>query len=144
MTPESTLAAKLACQDLIVKFAVLNDARDAAGLAELFADDGVMIRPDGSRLEGRAVIAAAYADKPADRLTCHLVANVLVDVQSENEASGTSSVLLWSASAADEAGPFGRPAAARQVVGEFHDRFVKTESGWRIAERRARFTMVRQ
>lgn len=139
-----TLIAKQACHELIVRFALLNDARDAAGVAALFAEDGVMVRPDGSELEGRAAIAAAYANKPADRITCHHVGNVLVEVQSPGEATGTSSVLLWSASTADAAGPFGRPAQARQIIGEFHDRFVKTDAGWRIAERRARFTLVRE
>ncbi|RQV07407.1 nuclear transport factor 2 family protein [Burkholderia cenocepacia] len=144
MTELELLAAKQACQDLVVRFARLSDERDATGLAGLFADDAVMRRPDGSELRGRTAIAAAYADRPADRITRHHVGNVLIELQSPVSAAGTSSVLLWTASAADPAGPFGRPAGARQVIGEFHDRYVKTDGGWRFTERVARFTLVRE
>ncbi|MBC8749565.1 MULTISPECIES: nuclear transport factor 2 family protein [Paraburkholderia] len=144
MTALDTILAKQACHDLVVRFALLNDARDTAGLAALFAPDGVMRRPDGTELRGHPAIAAAYSNRPADRISRHHVGSVLIDVESPRSASGTSSVLLWTGSTSDPVGPFGRPAAARQVLGEFHDRFVKTDDGWRIAERVAHFTFVRE
>lgn len=37
-------------------------AKDLVGIARLYADDAVLVRPDGSRLEGGAAIADAYGD----------------------------------------------------------------------------------
>lgn len=138
------LLAKQACHDLVMRFVACNDRRDAQGLAALFAETGMLVRPNGDTLVGPVAIAAAYAERPADRLTRHLVGNVLIDVTSPTRAIGSSTVLLWSASANDVPGPFGRPAQGRQVMGEFEDTFVRTAQGWRIARREARFTFVRE
>ncbi|MDR3400180.1 MAG: nuclear transport factor 2 family protein [Pandoraea sp.] len=150
MTPDvdaktlDALLAKQACHDLVMRFVACNDRRDPHGLAALFAEKGVLVRPNGDTLVGPAAIAAAYADRPADRLTRHLVGNVLIDVTSPTSAIGSSTVLLWSGSAQDTPGPFGRPAQGRQVMGEFEDTFVRTAQGWRIARREARFTFIRE
>lgn len=136
--------ARQACHDLVIRFASCNDSRDAQGIAALFSEDGVLVRPNGDALTGPAAIAAAYADRPADRITRHLAGNVLIEVTSPTTATGASTVLLWSGSAADAAGPFGRPMKNREVMGEFEDRFVKTPDGWRIARREARFVFVRE
>ncbi|WP_249277642.1 nuclear transport factor 2 family protein [Pandoraea sp. PE-S2R-1] len=138
------MLAKQACQDLVMRFAACNDRRDPQGLAALFTEKGVLVRPGSDPLVGQAAIAAAYAERPAERLTRHLVGNVLIDVKSATGAIGSSTVLLWSGSTQDVAGPFGRPAQGRQVMGEFEDTFVKTAQGWRIARREARFTFVRE
>lgn len=138
------LLAKQACHDLVMRFVACNDRRDPQGLAALFAENGVLVRPNGDTLVGPAAIAAAYADRPADRLTRHLVGNVLIDATSPTSAVGSSTVLLWSGSAQDTPGPFGRPAQGRQVMGEFEDTFVRTAQGWRIARREARFTFIRE
>ena len=138
------VVARQACHDLVIRFVSCNDKRDAQGVAALFAEDGMLVRPNGDTLTGPAAIAAAYADRPADRITRHLVGNVLIDVSSPTTATGTSTVLLWSGSAADAAGPFGRPMKNREVMGEFEDSFVKTPGGWRIARREARFVFVRE
>ncbi|WP_237165208.1 nuclear transport factor 2 family protein [Pandoraea vervacti] len=138
------LHAKQACYDLVMRFVMCNDRRDSQGLAALFAHNGVLVRPNGETLVGQPAIAAAYADRPADRLTQHLVGNVLIDVTSATSAIGSSAVLVWSGSAQDTPGPFGRPAQGRQVMGEFEDTFVRTAQGWRIARREARFTFVRE
>lgn len=136
--------AKQACHDLVMRFAACNDHRDPKGLGALFAEQGVLVRPGGDTLVGPAAIAEAYAARPADRITRHLVGNVLIDVISPMQARGSSMVLLWSASAQDGPGPFGRAVHGRQVMGEFEDTFVRTAQGWRIARREARFTFVRE
>lgn len=40
-------------------------AGDGAAIAALYADDGLLILADGARLQGRAAIAAHYANAPA-------------------------------------------------------------------------------
>lgn len=138
------LLTRQACQDLVLHAAALADAGDAQALARLFAEDAVLQRPSGEPLQGRAAIGAAYAQRPPGRITRHLVTNTLFDFSDDSRPGALSQVLLWSCDAAAEAGPHGRPAHARQLVGEFEDQFVRAPDGrWRIQRRTARFVMFR-
>lgn len=130
-----------ACRELVLRAATCADGHEAAGLAALFASDGVLRRPGGQPLVGSAAIEAAYAQRPRDRLTRHLVTNTLVEVESATAASARSRVLLWAGSTEDADGPQGRPLRGPQLVGEFDDRFVLTGEGWRFASRDASFVL---
>jgi hypothetical protein len=144
LSPMERLLAEQACRDLVVQAAAFTDGQDHAAFAALFAEEGVLVRPGAQPLHGRAAIVASYASRPSGRLTRHLISNSLVTLESATQARATSAVLLWSGAMSDAAGPFGRPAHARQVVGEFDDRFVHTPQGWRIARREARFLLFRE
>jgi uncharacterized protein (TIGR02246 family) len=135
------LLAERACTRLVIQSVAHVDRGEPAALAALFAPDGVLVRPGGASLLGRAAIQAAYEQRPVERITRHLVSNTLVEVVSPTEARAESQVLLWTGSAADVAGPRGRPASGGPVVGAFDDRFVKTGEGWRIASRVASFVL---
>lgn len=67
------LLSQLACRDTVERAAHLADLPDPAGLAALFTEDAVLQRPSGDTLVGRAAIQAAYAARPAQRITRHLV-----------------------------------------------------------------------
>jgi hypothetical protein len=69
------------------------------------------------------------------------VTHTLFRLVSSKEASAVSMVLLWSGNTSDKPGPQGRPADPMQIVGEFHDDFVHTSEGWRIAHRKAQFVL---
>jgi uncharacterized protein (TIGR02246 family) len=130
-----------ACRDLVLRSVECADAHDAAGLAALFAPDGVLRRPSGEPLIGRAAIEAAYAQRPRERLTRHLVTNTRVEVESPTAATARSRVLLWAGSTEDADGPQGRPLRGAQLVGEFVDRFALSAEGWRFASRDASFVL---
>ena len=130
-----------ACRELVLRAAERADANDPAGLAALFQPDGVLRRPGGQALVGRAAIEQAYAQRPAQRITRHLVTNTLVEVVSVTEASARSRVLLWAGSTDDAEGPQGRPLRGPQLVGEFIDRFALSGEGWRFASRDACFVL---
>lgn len=136
-----TLLIREACRDLVLRSVECADGHDAAGLAALFTPDGVLRRPGGQPLTGRAAIEAAYAQRPRERLTRHLVTNTLIEVESATSASARSRVLLWAGSTEDADGPQGRPLRGPQLIGEFADRFVLTEEGWRFASRDASFVL---
>jgi uncharacterized protein (TIGR02246 family) len=141
----STLAhvvAEAACRALVLQGADAVDAGDAAGFAELFVPDGVLVRPNGSVLQGRAAIAAAYAARDPDRLTQHLISNqqVLVDLAT-GIASARCKVLLWTGRHSTPHTPQGRVADALTQVGEFEDTLVQTADGWRLRRREARFIL---
>jgi uncharacterized protein (TIGR02246 family) len=135
------LLIEQACRRTLVRAAAAADAGDAAALAELFTSDAQLQRPGASPLHGRAAIEAAYAQRPAQRLTRHLLTNMQVEIQTPDLARATSLVLLWSGNRDDPPGPHGRPADARQVVGEFHDLLQRTPEGWRIRQRLAHFIL---
>ena len=136
-----SLLIERACNRLVLLAAEHADQHRAAEFAALFAPDAVLRRPNAEPLCGREAIRAVYAQRPASRITRHLVTNIRVEVQSAEEARATSLVLLWAGSTDDEPGPRGRPAHAAPVLGEFDDRFALTPEGWRIVSREASFLL---
>lgn len=138
------LQAEQACRDLVLRSAALSDAGDAAALAALFAEDAELVRPGAPAITGRAAIEQSYRQRPAGRITAHMVLGTLFDGgMQDGTASATSRVLVWTADAGAQAGPHGRPADPRQRLGFFADRFVYTAEGWRIQQRRAGFELFR-
>ena len=112
------------CTRLVGQYANLNDAGDWAGVAALYAQDGLMFRPTApdTPMRGRDAILAAFRARPP-RTTRHICSNIVIDVESATAARGESAMLLFTG------GP-------EPLVGSFHDRFVLTSDGWRFAERR--------
>lgn len=141
MDPVQRLLIQDACRELVLRSVECADGHDAAGLAALFAPDGVLRRPTGQPLVGRAAIEAAYAQRPRERITRHLVTNTRVEVESATAARARSRVLLWAGSTEDADGPQGRPLRGPQLIGEFADCFVLTGEGWRFASRDASFVL---
>lgn len=134
--------ARLACRALIETSVQHVDDGDAAAFAALFAPDAVLVRPNGSLLEGRAAIQAAYAQRAADRLTRHLVTNVVVALHDEERAHARSYVLLWTSDRPEADPVYGRRADARQLVGEFDDQLTQRADGqWQLQRRHARFVL---
>jgi ketosteroid isomerase-like protein len=138
MNPSDALLIERACERVIIDSARFNDDRRWAELAGLYTPAGVVIRPNGQRLEGRAAIEDAYAAGAPDRVTRHLCTNVSVDVAGPDSAHATTTVLIVTGTRSDDPDvTFGVVPNAHHAVGEFADRFQRTDEGWRIAERRA-------
>jgi ketosteroid isomerase-like protein len=127
--------AKAAIAELITRYAALNDAGDWDGVAALYTDDGRMSRPTAPEdfIAGRAAILAAFRSRPL-RATRHIVANVLVTLESETEARATSQILLFTGTSAGEGLPV--RSATPPLVGSYRDRLTRTNDGWRFLERR--------
>jgi uncharacterized protein (TIGR02246 family) len=136
------LLIERACARLVIDSATFNDERDWAALAGLYAPDGVVVRPSGQRIEGRDAIEAAYTAGPPERVTRHLCTNIRVDVDGPDAAHATTAVLIVSGVRSDDLDvAFGVVPNERHLVGEFADRFVRTDTGWWIAERHATLSM---
>lgn len=134
--------AESACRDVVQRTALKLDANDLDGLASLFTHDAVVVRPGKEPLRGVEALIESYRSRPATHMTRHLVAGSIVDLRGPDEAHAISNVLLWTATTDDSAGPFGRRAQPRQVVGEFEDTLRLCSDGlWRIAHRQARFVL---
>lgn len=117
------------CARLINLYALLNDEMRWEEVAALYAPDGVMARPTApdAPIVGREAIRAAFNARPS-RITRHICANIVIDVESPSFARGRSAMLLFT----NAEGP--------PLVGEFNDRLVLTPEGWRFAERRGHLT----
>lgn len=124
------------CTRLINLYALRNDAGDWDGVAALYAEDGLMTRPSApdKPIVGREAILTAFKSRPA-RASRHVCSNIVVDVESETQASAFSVILLFQGQANAEGGLPVRDAKG-PLVGWFKDRFVKTAEGWRFSERR--------
>ena len=136
MDDQSRLAIEWACAKLINRYALLNDAADWDGVAALYAEDGLMTRPSApdKPIVGRVAILEAFMSRPP-RASRHAVSNIVVDVESETEASAFSVILLFQGQAGAEGGlPVRDPKGP--LVGWFRDRFTLTAEGWRFSERR--------
>ena len=127
-------AAKAAIAELITHYAALNDAGDWDGVAALYTDDGRMSRPTAPDdfIAGRAAILLAFRSRPA-RAALHIIANVLVTLESETEARATSQILLFTAVSTGEGLPV---QSTPPLVGSYRDRLTRTQHGWRFVERR--------
>jgi ketosteroid isomerase-like protein len=135
MDETNAWAAKAAIAELITRYAALNDAGDWDGVAALYTDDGRMSRPTAPEdyIDGRAAILAAFRSRPL-RATRHIVANVLVTLESETEARATSQILLFTGASAGEGLPV--QSTTPPLVGSYRDRLTRTSDGWRFRERR--------
>ena len=124
------------CESLSVRFANYVDLGMAEAVSELFSSDGKFSRA-GQSLDGPEQVKAFLSQRPASRVTRHICTNISVDVISANEARGITYFLLFEGTqdpSTDGPLPLKSPAA----LGEYHDRFVLTDAGWKIRERLAK------
>ncbi|MBD3728972.1 MAG: nuclear transport factor 2 family protein [Sphingomonadales bacterium] len=124
------------CTRLINLYAVLNDAADWDGLADLYTPDARFARPSAPDdfICGREAILAAFRARPP-RKSRHVIANIVVEVEGPATARAFSVIVLYQGEAA-EAGALPKMTANSPLVGFFEDRLVNTPHGWRFAERR--------
>lgn len=137
------LAIQQECAQLIARFAERNDARDPDAVADMFVEDGIFARPTApdAPVYGREAIRAQFRARPANKLTRHVCANTVVDVESATQATAVSTILLYTATLADGA-ELPVKADAKQLIGAYHDRIVRDRDGvWRFKERRGSLTM---
>ncbi|HEY0526770.1 MAG TPA: nuclear transport factor 2 family protein [Stellaceae bacterium] len=136
MTDAKRIAAEWACERLIRRFALLNDAGEYEELASLFVEDGSFARPTDpdNPVVGRQAILGFFRSRPK-RTTRHLMSNIVVDVEDDGgTARAVSYVTLYSGPAGSGTPPIA--ADPVQLVGAYHDKLVLTDAGWRFAERR--------
>lgn len=124
MTRDEERAIEHDCARLIALYANLNDAGAWKNVAELFTVRARLARPTAPDdwIEGRAAILAAFLARPA-RTTRHLCTNIVITVLGEDDARGESAMAVFLANDTVK-------------VGSFHDHIVRTQAGWRFAERR--------
>jgi ketosteroid isomerase-like protein len=143
--PEGLWEAERACTRLVLEYARLVDSGRAAGIADLFTDDGVWEGADGRLLRGRTEIRAAFEGRQGltRRTSRHVCTNVLIDVEGPDAAVGVSYLLNYRHDSRDGAAVLPAPADHPKFVGDYHDRFVRVDGVWRIAHRRFELAFLR-
>ncbi|WP_286507268.1 nuclear transport factor 2 family protein [Variovorax davisae] len=130
------LEDEAACMRLCVDFANHLDARDYPRVLDLFTEDGSLDRM-GTLLTGQREIAGFLDARPTAVVTRHLCTNISVRRASGDEATGLCYVLFFQGSADGETAVMSAPPS----VVEYHDRFRRTATGWKIQARRIRMAM---
>lgn len=140
MNSTAAQAIEQACSRLINQFAVFNDASRHDELVQLFVENGSYARPTDpdNFVQGRAAILAAFKARPADKITRHLITNIVVDVHSTERATAICYVTLYAGTTTKPAEKHGYIANASQLVGEYQDEFVLTAAGWKFSKRGGR------
>jgi ketosteroid isomerase-like protein len=140
MTETERLQIELACARVVTQFSNYNDKRDFDALCSLFTEDGAFARPTDPEnyITGRNNILAAFKARPNDRITRHLITNIVIDVIDAAWARGTCYATLFMAPVDAEPAMFGVKAGASQFIGEFEMDFRRTVEGWKIARQGGR------
>lgn len=134
MTKQQTDQCILACTQLMAKSLYCADAHDDAGFLDLFSDDAVLALR-GKEIEGKADIGKFLAARPRERVTRHLFSSPAINPIDDNTATGVLYFLLHEAKQGEDAEQGFYPMQLPSAVGEYHDRFILTPKGWRIASR---------
>ena len=126
------LAAREAIRERIAAYNHAGDRGRLDALAACFEPDGVLVMPDGARLEGRGAILEALEDvgrELAQRterpLMRHHVSSLTIELDGADAARARAYFSVFTEAGLDH-------------WGGYADRLVRSDEGWRFAERRVR------
>ncbi|MEC7915418.1 MAG: nuclear transport factor 2 family protein [Actinomycetota bacterium] len=137
------LVDERACEKLISEYCHLVDFGNASAIAQLFILEGQWSGP-GVDMVGQSEIEAGFSARQAvtRRQSRHLCTNVSIDVEGD-EARGLCYLLNFRHDSQSGTAETPAPAGLPKYVGEYHDRFVRTDQGWRFASRRFDLAFLR-
>ena len=121
-------ATEDACRQLIMDYAWYRDHPDASAYAALFTEDAELSIL-GETFKGRGAIAPRLPASSGS--TVHLMSTIRITKVNDDSATGVSYVTVYTAPAG--AGP--HTVSGYAAIGEYHDDFRRTDSGWQIAKR---------
>jgi uncharacterized protein (TIGR02246 family) len=126
------LEDRLACTDLVARYALAVNTWDLDAFVDLFTEDAVWQRPAVPPMNGRREIRAFMESRPAERVLRHVNGAVLIDVHDVASASGWSQTTVY-----DVRGRQTLPAIGTlpDRVVEYRDRFRKVGDLWLFARR---------
>lgn len=143
MTDLQRMADERACERLIAEYCHLVDFGDAPGIADLFTTDGRWTSAEVDMV-GQDEIRAGFTRRQAvtRRQSRHLCTNVVVRIDGD-EATSLCYLVNYRHDSDTGVAEVPAPAGLPKYVGEYRDRFVRTDEGWRFAERRFDLAFLR-
>ena len=131
------------CRDLVLALMYFGDHNERAQAVDLFAEDGSWLR--GGRLfTGRAELLASYDIEPPSLVMRHINGGTIVTVNNEDNASAITYYLAYRYDRGDDDAQLPLPLELPFSLGEWHDRFVRTAEGWRVASRSTERVFMRR
>ncbi len=130
------------CERLVTRYCHLIDHGEAARVAELFTQDGVWKSAEVT-MKGREELVAGFGARQANtaRMSRHVCNNLLVDVIDADHATGCVYLTLYRHDGKESRTV--SPLKGPVFVGEYRDRFERTDDGWRFAHREIDVSFVR-
>lgn len=141
----STADRIVMCSQAVMRFYGALDAGDIAGVASWMAPEGVWHR-QGQVLRGPAEVLAALQQRPAGRVTAHLVNNLVVDLDEAGDMARVRYMLLVFRHDRQQAGT-GPVAIAGSLLSitETTDLWRKThDAGWQAVLKEGRTLFSQQ
>lgn len=143
MSAAERMQIERACERLVYEYSRVLDVGNLSAAADLFATNGSMSRPMSPQqiIEGRETIRASLLTRPKGLLTKHLATNVMIDVDSREQAHGLSYLTMIATTPPSGAQP---PFASAGPIffGQFQDQFVREDGVWRFLQRRGSIQMT--
>ena len=134
LTESASERIKQACETLVMDYARHRDQSRGVALAQLFTHDAEL-SVNGETFTGRKALLARF-EAPAAKRFRHMMSNVQITVTGHRQATGVSYALIF-VGPIDARNPDAPITVSNFVaMGEYHDIFVLTDAGWRIASRR--------
>ena len=127
----SQLQDRAEITEAMFRYARATDWNEPERHRTVFVDECVFASPHSGDIHGvDGVVDWMENVLPRFDATQHLISNVSIEFTGPDEATAVSYVRAWHRYVAD------RPDLV--LWGEYHDRWVRADDGWRIAERRVR------
>ena len=122
------------CERLMALYTHYVDHGEAARVADLFIEDGIWFNTSIT-MNGRDQILKGFQKRQDNqgRMSRHVCTNTLFDRVTETEATAVVYLSLYLHDGDHERET--SPTDCLEKLGEYRDRFVKTEEGWRFAHR---------
>lgn len=142
MDDQSHMEIEWACHKLVTAYCHYVDHGEASRIADLFTEDGVWTSPENT-MTGKDQIKKGFQAREDNkaRMSRHVCNNFLLNKVSENEAEGVVYLTLFRHDGKEDRRV--SPLTGPEIVGEYRDRFVRTDQGWRIARRETVVSFVR-
>jgi len=121
--------ARQAITDLLFSYAWHFDRNEPELVAALFTEDASLdYGPEWDPIRGRAAVVPRISQGLEEifEATSHHISNVMITLESDDEASGRAYVYAWHRYR--DGSPDGH------LWAQYHSRFLRTAEGWRISE----------
>jgi hypothetical protein len=101
---------------------------------DLFTADGTWVR-GGKPFTGRDQLLQSFAARSKSVVTRHFTSNIRIVVTDDNNAGGVTYFMAVNHDAGTDDPELPLPVNLPFSIGEYHDKFVRTQAGWRISHR---------
>ncbi len=122
---------QIECQQFLNRVTMLTDQEQWDALSQCYTKNATLFRPSDSStgIEGRPAILDSFTSRPP-RSSCHILANSIFEVTSQNNVIATSRIWLMTG----EASPNEQATAAdsKLMVGTFTDTLIYENTQWLI------------